>query len=75
MIRRELIGMVAALALTTFSGLRVVTETSSPTARTEASCTCCTACDCPSCYCVSQTAGCDCCGGATCCSSKANLRS
>jgi hypothetical protein len=76
MIRQELIGMIAALALASFSGLRAGTESSSPKAKIETACGCCGAsCACPACFCDAKAAtqaGCDCCGGAACCSAKAS---
>ncbi len=76
MIRRELIGMVAALALSMFSGFKAGNEPANSKPRAEVSCACCgSACDCSVCTCddrsATRTTGCDCCGGASCCSAQA----
>ncbi len=74
MIRRELIGMVAAFVLATFSGIKAGTESPIPTAAAKPGCACCgAACACPACVCDAQSltsASCPCCGGTTCCSAK-----
>ncbi len=74
MIRRELIAMVAALALATFTGLKAGTEESGPKAKVPTACACCGAsCGCSDCFCDAKAAtqeSCDCCGGAACCSAK-----
>lgn len=69
--RRGFMGMVAALALAAFTGVRAEAADT----KAKAGCACCgDACACPACTCdLTAKAGgaCDCCNGAACCSTKA----
>ncbi len=71
MIRRGLLGMMAALALAGFLGLRA----DATDAKAQAGCACCgSACACPACICDAKAQagpGCACCGTAACCSTGA----
>ncbi len=70
MIRRRLLGAVAALAVTAFAGAWAA---SSPRVEARVACGCCgDACACATCTCAADTScckACDCagCGGGSCC--------
>ena len=70
MTRRGLLGMMAALALAGFLGLRAEATGT----QTKAGCACCgSACACPACTCDAKARlgrACDCCSKAACCSTK-----
>jgi hypothetical protein len=72
MIRRGLIGMIAALAVAAFAG--TLTNAADNKTKAKAGCACCgETCSCPACYCDAKAKtvkACDCCGGAACCSTN-----
>lgn len=75
MIRRRLLGVAGALALTALAGAWA--GTTAPKATAKVACGCCgDACSCPTCTCAADTScckACDCdgCAGGSCCTEKA----